>query len=71
VIVPPKGYLEGVRNICDDNGIVLVADEVMSGFGRTGKWFGFMHSNPMLTPDIVTMAKGNLSSFNRIILILK
>lgn len=58
ILVPPKGYLEGVRQICNEHGIVMVCDEVMNGFGRTGKMFGFMNSSPMVIPDIVTMAKG-------------
>ncbi|MBK8712466.1 MAG: aminotransferase class III-fold pyridoxal phosphate-dependent enzyme [Niastella sp.] len=52
----PKGYLKAVRKICDDNGILLIIDEVMSGFGRTGKWFGFQ--NHGIIPDMITMAKG-------------
>ncbi len=56
VIIPPKGYLEGVRNICDEFGIVMICDEVMAGFGRTGKMFAFEHYN--IKPDIVTFAKG-------------
>lgn len=56
VIIPPKGYLEGVRKICDEFGIVMICDEVMAGFGRTGKMFAFEHYN--IKPDIVTFAKG-------------
>ena len=56
VIVPPKGYLRGVREICDRNGILLICDEVMSGFGRTGKWFAVDHWD--VCPDLMTMAKG-------------
>lgn len=52
----PKRFLESLRKICDDNKILLVADEVQSGFGRTGQWFGLDHSN--VIPDIVVMAKG-------------
>ena len=52
----PKGYLKAVREICDTNGILLIMDEVMSGFGRTGKWFGFM--NHGIVPDMIAMAKG-------------
>lgn len=52
----PKGYLKAVRAICDKNGILLVMDEVMSGFGRTGKWFGF--ENHGIIPDMIAMAKG-------------
>ena len=61
VLIPPKGYMEGLRKICDKYGIVLICDEVMSGFGRTGKWFAFQHWN--IVPDIVTMAKGLSSGY--------
>lgn len=56
VIIPPDGYLQGVRKICDDYGIMLICDEVMAGFGRTGKMFAFEHWD--IKPDIVTFAKG-------------
>src|SRR5512139_3533704 len=56
IIIPPEGYLQGVRELCDQYGILLIADEVMSGFGRTGKWFAIQHWN--VTPDLMTMAKG-------------
>jgi taurine--2-oxoglutarate transaminase len=52
----PEGYLKAVREICTRNGIVLIMDEVMSGFGRTGKWFGFQHHG--IVPDMIAMAKG-------------
>src|ERR1035437_1853369 len=52
----PKGYLKAVREICNKNGILLIMDEVMSGFGRTGKWFGF--ENHGIIPDMIAMAKG-------------
>jgi len=52
----PEGYLKAVREICDKNGILLIMDEVMSGFGRTGRWFGFQHHN--IIPDMICMAKG-------------
>ncbi|HEY8660380.1 MAG TPA: aminotransferase class III-fold pyridoxal phosphate-dependent enzyme [Hanamia sp.] len=52
----PKGYLKAVREICNRNGILLIMDEVMSGFGRTGKWFGFQ--NHEIVPDMIAMAKG-------------
>jgi taurine--2-oxoglutarate transaminase len=52
----PVGYLKAVRNLCDKHGILLIADEVMSGFGRTGKWFGF--ENHGVVPDMIAMAKG-------------
>lgn len=61
VIVPPNGYLEGVRELCDRYGILLIADEVMSGFGRTGKWFAVDHWG--VVPDIMTMAKGLTSAY--------
>ena len=56
VIIPPKGYLPGVREICDEFGILMICDEVMAGFGRTGKMFAFENFN--VVPDIVTFAKG-------------
>ncbi len=56
VIIPPKGYLRGVRKICDEFGIVMICDEVMAGFGRTGKMFAF--ENFDVKPDIVSFAKG-------------
>lgn len=52
----PKGYLKEVRKICNKYGILLIIDEVMSGFGRTGKWFGFQHHD--IVPDMICMAKG-------------
>lgn len=61
VIVPPAGYLQGVRQICDRHGILLIADEVMSGFGRTGAWFAVDHWG--VTPDLLTMAKGLTSGY--------
>ncbi|MDD2694342.1 MAG: aminotransferase class III-fold pyridoxal phosphate-dependent enzyme [Anaerolineales bacterium] len=61
VIVPPEGYLQGVREVCDRYGILLIADEVMSGFGRTGKWFAVEHWNAV--PDLMTMAKGLTSAY--------
>lgn len=57
VIVPPEGYMQGVRAICDKYDILLHCDEVMVGFGRTGKLFGFQHFEGVI-PDIVTAAKG-------------
>lgn len=56
VIVPPAGYLEELRRLCDASDILWICDEVMSGFGRTGAWFAFQHSDAV--PDIVTFAKG-------------
>jgi taurine--2-oxoglutarate transaminase len=61
VIIPPDGYLQGVRALCDKYGIVMIADEVMSGFGRTGKWFAVDNWN--VVPDILTMAKGLTSAY--------
>jgi 4-aminobutyrate aminotransferase len=55
-VVPPAGFLRGLRRICDEHGILLVADEIQSGFGRTGRWFAVEHFGA--TPDVVTMAKG-------------
>ena len=52
----PIGYLKAVREICDKNGMLFIVDEVMSGFGRTGKWFGFQHHD--IVPDMIVMAKG-------------
>jgi taurine--2-oxoglutarate transaminase len=59
--VPPDGYLEGVRALCDKHGILLICDEVMSGFGRTGEWFAVDHWD--VVPDILTMAKGLTSAY--------
>lgn len=56
IIIPPEGYLPGVRKICDEFGILMICDEVMAGFGRTGKMFAF--ENFDVCPDIVTFAKG-------------
>jgi len=61
VLVPPDGYLEGVRELCDKYGILMIADEVMSGFGRTGEWFAVNHWK--VVPDLMTMAKGLTSSY--------
>ncbi len=61
VLVPPKGYLDGVRALCDKYEIIWIADEVMSGFGRTGKWFGYQHSNS--NPDLIVFAKGVTSGY--------
>jgi adenosylmethionine-8-amino-7-oxononanoate aminotransferase len=56
VLVPPPGFLEELRRLCDASDVLWISDEVMSGFGRTGKWFAFQHSGAV--PDIVTFAKG-------------
>jgi taurine---2-oxoglutarate transaminase len=61
LLVPPNGYLQGVRTLCDRHGILLIADEVMSGFGRTGRWFAVEHWN--VVPDLLTMAKGLTSAY--------
>src|SRR6266566_790098 len=61
IIVPPDGYLQSVRDVCDRHGILLIADEVMTGFGRTGKWFAVDHWD--VVPDMITMAKGLTSSY--------
>jgi taurine--2-oxoglutarate transaminase len=61
ILVPPDGYLQGVRELCDRYGILMIADEVMSGFGRTGKWFALDHWD--VVPDIITCAKGLTSSY--------
>jgi taurine--2-oxoglutarate transaminase len=61
VLIPPDGYLQGVRELCDRHGILLVADEVMAGFGRTGRWFAVDHWD--VVPDLLTMAKGLTSSY--------
>jgi taurine--2-oxoglutarate transaminase len=57
----PKGYLKGIKALCEKYGILFIADEVMSGFGRTGKWFGF--ENHDIIPDMICMAKGLTSSY--------
>jgi taurine--2-oxoglutarate transaminase len=61
VLVPPPGYLEGVRELCTKHGIMMICDEVMSGFGRTGEWFAVDHWK--VVPDIMTMAKGLTSAY--------
>jgi taurine--2-oxoglutarate transaminase len=61
VLVPPKGYLDGVRALCDKYEILWIADEVMSGFGRCGKWFGYQYSNSV--PDLIVFAKGVTSGY--------
>src|ERR1700694_4140106 len=61
IIVPPDGYLQSIREVCDRHGILLIADEVMAGFGRTGKWFACDNWN--VVPDILTLAKGINSGY--------
>jgi len=61
VLIPPDGYLQGIRDLCTKHGILMVADEVMSGFGRTGEWFAVNHWN--VVPDLLTMAKGLTSAY--------
>ncbi|MBF6182502.1 aspartate aminotransferase family protein [Nocardia otitidiscaviarum] len=62
IMVPPPGYVAGVRELCDRHGIVLIADEVMAGFGRTGKWFAIQHFEGVV-PDLITFAKGVNSGY--------
>ena len=61
VIVPPDGYLQSIREVCDRHGILLILDEVMAGFGRTGKWFACEHWD--VVPDILVTAKGLNSGY--------
>jgi taurine--2-oxoglutarate transaminase len=61
ILPPPPGYLQSIREVCDRHGIVLICDEVMAGFGRTGKWFAVDHWD--VVPDIVTVAKGINSGY--------
>jgi len=61
LIVPPGGYMQRLREICTRNNVLLIADEVMSGFGRTGKWFAV--DNWGVVPDMITMAKGLTSGY--------
>ena len=61
ILVPPEGYIQGIRRLCDKYGIMMIADEVMAGFGRTGKWFSVDHWN--VVPDIITMAKGLTAAY--------
>jgi taurine--2-oxoglutarate transaminase len=61
ILIPPDGYIAGVREICDRNDILMVADEVMAGFGRTGRWFAVDHWD--VVPDLMTIAKGLTSSY--------
>ena len=61
ILIPPDGYLQGIRELCTRHGIVMICDEVMAGFGRTGRWFAVDHWN--VVPDLMTMAKGLTSSY--------
>lgn len=61
VMVPPPGYMKGVRELCDQHGIVMIADEVMTGFGRTGAWFAMRGMD--VVPDLLTFAKGVNSGY--------
>lgn len=61
LIIPPDGYMQGLRELCTKYGILLICDEIMSGFGRTGEWFAVDHWG--VTPDIMTMAKGLTSAY--------
>jgi taurine---2-oxoglutarate transaminase len=61
IIVPPDGYLQSIREVCDRHGILLITDEVMAGFGRTGRWFACEHWD--VVPDVITTAKGINSGY--------
>jgi taurine--2-oxoglutarate transaminase len=61
ILIPPDGYLQGVRALCDKYGILMICDEVMAGFGRTGAWFAVDHWK--VVPDLLTMAKGLTSAY--------
>ncbi|UOQ92278.1 aminotransferase [Halobacillus shinanisalinarum] len=61
VLIPPRGYMERVKDICEKHGVLLIVDEVINGFGRTGEMFGHFHED--VTPDIITMAKGLTSGY--------
>src|SRR5437879_4635867 len=61
ILIPPDGYMQGLRALCDKHGILLIADEVMAGFGRTGEWFSVNHWN--VVPDLISMAKGLTSAY--------
>ena len=61
ILIPPDGYMQGLRELCDRHGIMLIADEVMAGFGRTGEWFSVDHWK--VIPDLITMAKGLTSAY--------
>jgi len=61
ILIPPDGYIQGVRELCDRHGILMIDDEVMAGFGRTGRWFAIDHWG--VAPDLMTLAKGLTSSY--------
>jgi taurine--2-oxoglutarate transaminase len=61
ILIPPDGYMQGLRALCDKHGILLIADEVMAGFGRTGEWFSVDHWK--VVPDLISMAKGLTSAY--------
>jgi adenosylmethionine-8-amino-7-oxononanoate aminotransferase len=61
ILVPPDGYLAGVRELCDRHGIVMICDEVMTAFGRCGEWFAIDHWG--VTPDLICFAKGVNSGY--------
>src|SRR5260221_603156 len=61
LIIPPDGYMQGLRELCTRHGILLICDEIMSGFGRTGEWFAVDHWG--VVPDIMTVAKGLTSAY--------
>jgi len=61
ILIPPDGYMQGLRALCDKYGILLIADEVMAGFGRTGEWFAVDHWK--IEPDLISMAKGLTSAY--------
>ncbi len=61
ILIPPDGYMQGIRALCSKYGILMIVDEVMAGFGRTGEWFAIDHWK--VVPDLMTMAKGITSSY--------
>ena len=61
VLIPPDGYMQGLRDLCDKYGMLLIADEVMAGFGRTGEWFAVDHWK--VVPDLISLAKGLTSAY--------
>src|SRR5882762_347653 len=67
ILIPPDGYMQGLRALCDKYGILLIADEVMARFGRTGEWFSVNHWN--VVPDLISMAKGLTSAYVQLVAI--